>query len=298
LRDWASARSSASTPIFSQRLVHAFWEDKVMFHQIEAPVGGSLPLSFLVAVVPLAAVLVLLGVVRRPAWQASLAGIGVALALAVGVWKMPVGLALNSLASGATFALWPVMWIVFNALILYNITVVSGRFAAFRAWMLDNLPNDRRVVLVVIGFAFGCLLEGISGFGTPVAITSALLISLGFAPLDALTYTLIFNTAPVAFGALGAPITTLGAVTQIHDVTLGAMIGRQVPFIALLLPFYVVFLFGGWRAVRVLQLAWLLTDRRAVFHDVAGRDLAVPEGLASAGGPCLRARPAGPGRKA
>lgn len=221
-----------------------------MFHQIEAPVGGSLPLSFLVAVVPLAAVLVLLGVVRRPAWQASLAGIGVALALAVGVWKMPVGLALNSLASGATFALWPVMWIVFNALILYNITVVSGRFAAFRAWMLDNLPNDRRVVLVVIGFAFGCLLEGISGFGTPVAITSALLISLGFAPLDALTYTLIFNTAPVAFGALGAPITTLGAVTQIHDVTLGAMIGRQVPFIALLLPFYVVFLFGGWRAVR------------------------------------------------
>ena len=221
-----------------------------MFHQIEAPVGGSLPLSFLVAVLPLAAVLVLLGVVRRPAWQASLAGIGVALALAIGVWKMPVGIALNSLASGATFALWPVMWIVFNALILYNITVASGRFAAFRAWMLDNLPNDRRVVLVVIGFAFGCLLEGISGFGTPVAITSALLISLGFAPLDALTYTLIFNTAPVAFGALGAPITTLGAVTQIHDVTLGAMIGRQVPFIALLLPFYVVFLFGGWRAVR------------------------------------------------
>jgi len=195
-------------------------------------------------------VLVLLGVMRRPAWQASLAGIAVALVLATFVWRMPIGLGLDSLAAGAVFALWPVMWIVFNALILYNITVVSGRFAAFRGWMLDNLPDDRRVVLIVIGFAFGCLLEGISGFGTPVAITSALLISLGFAPLDALAYTLIFNTAPVAFGALGAPITTLGAVTQLSDVKLGAMIGRQVPFIALLLPFYVTYLYGGWRAIR------------------------------------------------
>jgi lactate permease len=221
-----------------------------MFHQIEAPLGGSLLLSFLVATLPLVAVLVLLGVVRRPAWQASLAGIAVGLALAVELWKMPVGLGLDALAAGATFALWPVMWIVFNALILYNVTVASGRFAAFRTWMLDNLPDDQRIVLVVIGFAFGCLLEGISGFGTPVAITSALLISLGFKPLDALAYTLIFNTAPVAFGALGAPITTLGAVTQISDVTLGAMIGRQVPFIAIILPFYVVGLFGGWRAIR------------------------------------------------
>jgi lactate permease len=221
-----------------------------MFHQVEAPVGGSLLLSFAVAALPLATVLLLLGVARRPAWQASLAGIAVALALAAGPWRMPVGLALDSLAAGAAFALWPVMWIVFNALILYNVTVASGRFAAFRDWMMHNLPDDRRVVLVVIGFAFGCLLEGISGFGTPVAITSALLISLGFRPLDALTYTLIFNTAPVAFGALGAPITTLGAVTQLSDVTLGATVGRQVPFIAVLLPFYVVFLYAGWRGVR------------------------------------------------
>ena len=103
------------------------------------------------------------------------------------------------------FALWPVMWIVFNALLLYNIAVASGRFDAFRDWVLEHLPNDRRVVLVVIGFCFGCLLEGIAGFGTPVAITSALLIMVGFPPLEALTFTLIFNTAPVAFGALGRP---------------------------------------------------------------------------------------------
>ena len=114
---------------------------------------------------------------------------------------------------GVVFALWPVMWIVVNALLLYNIAVESGRFDAFRAWVLNHLPNDRRIVLVVIGFCFGALLEGIAGFGTPVAITSSLLILVGFPALEALVFVLIFNTAPVAFGALGVPITVLGAVT-------------------------------------------------------------------------------------
>jgi lactate permease len=221
-----------------------------MFHQLITPVAGSLPLSFAVAAVPIVVVLLLLGVLRRPAWQASSAGLIVGLALAVTVWKLPAGIALSSIGAGATFAAWPVMWIVVNALLLYNVAVVSGRFDAFRAWMVHHLPNDRRVVLVVIGFSFGCLLEGISGFGTPIAITSALLIALGFAPIDALVFTLIFNTAPVAFGALGAPVITLGAVTQLHDVTLGAMIGRQLPLIALLLPFYVTVVYGGWRALK------------------------------------------------
>ena len=136
------------------------------------------------------------------------------------------------------------MWIVVNALLLYNIAVESKRFDAFRAWVLNHLPNDRRVVLVVIGFCFGALLEGIAGFGTPVAITSSLLIMVGFPALEALVFTLIFDTAPVAFGALGVPVTTLGAVTGLPAGTLGAMIGRQLPFIALLLPFYVI---GVWR---------------------------------------------------
>ncbi len=223
-----------------------------MFHQLVTPVADSLLLSFVVAALPIATVLVMLGVLRRPAWQSSLGGLVVGLAVAILVWQFPVGLALDSVAAGATFAVWPVMWIVFNALLLYNIAVVSGRFDAFRDWVLDHLPNDRRIVLVVIGFCFGCLLEGISGFGTPVAITSALLILVGFAPLEALTYTLIFNTAPVAFGALGAPVTVLGQVTGLSPVTLGAMIGRQLPFMALLLPFYVMAIYGGMRSVRAL----------------------------------------------
>jgi len=221
-----------------------------MFHQLVTPVSDSLPLSFLTAVVPIAVVLVLLGIVRRPAWQASAAGLVVAFALAVTVWRMPAGLALDSIAAGATFAAWPVMWIVLNALLLYNVSVVSGRFDSFRAWMIEHLPNDRRIVLVVVGFSFGCLLEGVSGFGTPIAITSALLVALGFRAIDAIVFTLMFNTAPVAFGALGAPVTTLSAVTQISDITLGAMIGRQLPFIAVILPFYVMVVYGGLRALR------------------------------------------------
>ncbi|MDR3530447.1 MAG: L-lactate permease [Rhodopila sp.] len=223
-----------------------------MFHQLLTPIAGSLPLSFLVAALPILVVLVMLGVLRRPAWQASLGGLVAGLVVAVLGWQMPVGLALDSVVAGAVFALWPVMWIVFNALLLYNIAVASGRFDAFRDWVLDHLPDDRRIVLVVIGFCFGCLLEGISGFGTPVAITSALLILVGFPPLEALTFTLIFNTAPVAFGALGAPVTVLGQVTGLPAVQLGAMIGRQLPFLAMLLPFYVMALYGGMRSVKAL----------------------------------------------
>ena len=210
-----------------------------MFHQLLTPIASSLPLSFLVAALPIATVLIILGVLRKAAWLASLAGLLVGLAVAVGVWQLPLGLALRAIANGSVFALWPVMWIVVNALLLYNIAVRTGRFDAFRDWVIAHVPNDRRIVLVVIGFCFGALLEGISGFGTPVAITTALLVMLGFNAREALTFTLIFNTAPVAFGALGAPITTLGAVTHLSDVTLGAMVGRQLPFIALLLPFYV-----------------------------------------------------------
>src|ERR1700681_4813469 len=149
-----------------------------MFRQLLTPVGDSLGLSFLVAILPVVAVLVLLGLLRRPAWQAALAGLIVGLIIAVSAWHMPIGFAFNSVLNGAVFALWPVMWIVVNALLLYNIAVRSGRFDAFRTWVITHLPNDRRVVLVVVGFCFGALLEGIAGFGTAVAITSSLLILL------------------------------------------------------------------------------------------------------------------------
>ncbi len=191
--------------------------------------------------------------------------------MAVTAWQMPVALALDSALDGAVYAVWPVMWIVVNALLLYNIAVRSGRFDAFRSWVMTHLPNDRRVVLVVIGFCFGALLEGIAGFGTPVAITSSLLIAVGFPPLEALVFVLIFNTAPVAFGALGTPVTMLGAVTSLPAGTLAAMIGRQLPVMAIILPFYVMALYGGWRSVRAIWPALL----------VAGASFGISQFLAS-----------------
>ncbi len=231
----------------------------IVFAQPLTPVANSLLLSFLVAAIPIAVALIALGVLRRPAWQASLAGLVAGLAVAIGAWGMPAGLAFNAVGAGMALAVVPVMWIVFNALLLYNIAVKSGRFDQFRQWMLDNLPDDRRLVLLVVAFSFGCLLEGISGFGTPVAITSALLIALGFPALEALTYTLLFNTAPVAFGALGVPITVLGAVTSLPPATLAQMVGRQLPFFALLLPFYVVGAYGGLRSISKLWPALLVS---------------------------------------
>ena len=159
-----------------------------MFQQLLTPVSDSLGLSFAVAFLPILTVLLLLGALRRPAWQASLAGLIVGLVIAVAVWRLPVGLALDATLNGIVFALWPVMWIVVNALLLYNIAVRSGRFESFRVWLLDNLPNDRRVILLVIGFCFGALLEGIAGFGAPVAITSSLLIMTGFPAMEALVF--------------------------------------------------------------------------------------------------------------
>ncbi len=242
-----------------------------MFAQVLSPIGGSLGLSFFTALLPILVVLTLLGILRRPAWQAALAGLLLALLIAVGGWTMPVNLAFNAILNGAVFALWPVMWIVVNALLLYNIAVRSGRFEAFRNWVARHLPNDRRVVLVVVGFCFGALLEGVSGFGTPVAITSSLLILVGYPPIEALVYVLIFNTAPVAFGALGAPVTVLGAVTGLPAPVLGAMIGRQLPVIAVLLPFYVMAIYGGWRSIRALWPVLL----------VAGGSFAVSQFVAS-----------------
>lgn len=223
-----------------------------MFHQILIPVFGNLFLSLIVGFVPIITVLVLLGVVRLPAWQAALAGLVVALLMAVFIWGMPIGLAANSVLDGVVFALVPVMWIVWNAMWLYNISVRSGKFDLFRRWMIHNVPADKRILMLIIGFSFGALLEGIAGFGTPIAIGSALLIGLGFPVLDALTITLVFDTAPVAFGALGVPVTTLAQVTNLHAPLLSAMIGRQLPFFAFLLPFYVMAVFMGVRSLRTV----------------------------------------------
>lgn len=223
-----------------------------MFHQLLYPVANNLFLSFLVGIIPIIVVLILLGIVRRPAWQAALAGLIVGLIVAIAVWQMPVGLAFDSTLNGFVFGLLPVMWIVWNAMWLYNIAVRSGKFDLFRRWMIYNVPPDRRILLLVIGFSFGALLEGVAGFGTPVAIASALLFGLGFPAIEAVTLTLLFNTTPVAFGALGAPVVTLAAVTGLHVNTLGAMIGRQLPIFALILPFYAIIYYSGFRSLRTI----------------------------------------------
>jgi lactate permease len=249
MSDRALARSKDQGALSAGR-----WR-RAMFHQLLTPVGNSLALSFLVAAIPIFVVLLMLGVLKRPAWQSSLVGLGVALAIALSVWQFPLNLALSATADGVAFALWR---IVLAALTLYNVAVQSGRFDAFRRWVLDHLPNDRRIVLIVIGYGFGSLLEGVTGFGAPVAISASLLIMLGFKAIDAVVYALLFNTAPVAFGSLGIPITTLAGVTALPADALGKMIGRQLPIFAFLLPFYVIFLYGGLKSVKAVFPALLV----------------------------------------
>jgi len=221
-----------------------------LFQQLLMPISHSLLGSFLVGVIPIAVVLVLLGIIRTPAWIAALSGLLVGVIIALGVWRLPANLAVSAMTEGAVFALWPIMWIVFAAMWLYNVSQRTGTFELFRKWMYKHATSDRRIQVLIIAFSFGALMEGIAGFGTPVAIGSALLIGLGFPALEAVVYTLIFDTAPVAFGALGVPITALSGVTNLPVASLSQMVGRQLPFFAFLLPFYVLLMMGGWKSLK------------------------------------------------
>lgn len=248
-----------------------------IFHQVLTPVANNLFLSFVVGFIPIAVVLVLLGIVRRPAWQAAAAGLIVGLIIAIAIWQMPINMAVSATLAGFAFALFPVMWIVWNAMWLYNIAVRTGKFDLFRRWMTHNVPPDKRILLLIVGFSFGALMEGIAGFGTPVAIGSALLIGLGFPVLDALVLTLIFDTAPVAFGALGTPITTLGSVTGLSAHSLSAMVGRQLPLFALILPFYAIVLVTGMRGLRTAWPAALVAGGSFAITQFAVSNFVGPE---------------------
>ncbi|KAI7886952.1 lactate permease [Lichtheimia hyalospora FSU 10163] len=222
--------------------------DDGLFIQELAPIRGTLVGSFFVAVIPLLVVLLFLGAFRLPAHFSSLSGLIVCIFIAIFGFHMPAQQAFQSIGNGIVFANWPIMWIVVNAMFVYNIAVRSGAFDIFRRWIVTNTPADQRVLLLVIGFAFGALLEGVAGFGTPGAICSALMSSLGFDKVDALTYTLIFDTTPVAFGALGIPVTTLANLTGLPVMSLSAMMGRQLPFVSVFLPLYAITFFAGFRA--------------------------------------------------
>ena len=228
-----------------------------MYRPVLDPAGGSLALSALFAMLPLLTLFILLGVLRMSAWKAALLSLLVALLVAVLVYPMPVGQALLAGTEGAAFGFFPILWIVINAIWVYNMTVVTGHFDVLRR-SFARISDDQRIQAVIIAFCFGALLEALAGFGTPVAITSVMLIALGFKPIKAATVALVANTAPVAFGALAVPITTLAAVTAIPEHTLAQMVGRQTPLLGVFVPMALVFIVDRWRGVRATLPAALV----------------------------------------
>ncbi|MDT5010557.1 MAG: lactate permease [Mycobacterium sp.] len=228
-----------------------------MYQQVLDPVAHSLAWSSLVAAVPLLLLFVLLGVLRVTAWIASLISLTVALLVAIFVYKMPTGQALLAGTEGAAFGFFPILWIVINAIWVYQMTVQTGHFDVLRR-SFSQVSDDQRVQAILIAFSFGALMEALAGFGTPVAVTSVMLIALGFKPIKAAVLALVANTAPVAFGAMATPIITLGKVTNLPADTLGAMVGRQTPILALFVPLALVAIVDGWRGVRETWLVAVL----------------------------------------
>ncbi len=220
-----------------------------MYQQVLDAVGGSLGLTSIFAVLPLLTLFVLLGAFRMPAQWASLISLVVAIVVALAVYSMPLGQTLDAAAWGAAFGLFPIMWIVVNAIWIYQVTVESGHFQVLRR-SFASISDDQRIQAIIIAFSFGALIEALAGFGTPVAITSVMLIALGLQPLKAAAVALVANTAPVAFGAIATPIITLGEVTDISPDTLGALVGRQTPVLALIVPLILVGMVDGVRGVR------------------------------------------------
>jgi lactate permease len=227
---------------------------RTVFHQVYNPIAGSVLASALVASVPPILLAVLLAVLRVAPWRAAITGAAAAFVLAWLVWGMPLSLTIGAATHGMAYGLWPISWIVLTAVFFYNLSVESGDFEVIHR-SLGQLTGDGRIQVLLVAFCFGALIEGVTGFGAPVAITAAMLAGLGFEPITAASLALIANTAPVAFGSLGLPVTTLGGLlapmlgsdVQTTTRALSAMVGRQLPFFSLLIPAYLVVLFAGWR---------------------------------------------------
>jgi L-lactate transport len=222
-----------------------------MWPQTYTPVSDSLWLSALVAALPIFTLLALLALARRPAWIASLAGLAAAALVAVGVYHMPVSLAASSAAYGAAYGLLPIGWIVFTAIILYRMTVETGKFEIIKD-SIGSLTGDRRLQALLIAFAFGAFIEGAAGFGTPVAVAAAMLTGLGFSPFYAAAICLLANTSPVAFGSIGTPLVALQGVTRLPMLALSSDVGRIVAPISLFVPMYLVLVMGGLKALRAV----------------------------------------------
>jgi len=230
------------------------------FQQNTQAVGDSLFLSAMCALIPLAVLFILLGGLKVRAWISGLIALGAAIVVAVALFGMPAGQALSAAVNGALFGFFPILWIVINAVWIYNLTVASGHFEVLRR-SFEKVSPDQRIQAIIIAFCFGALLEALAGFGTPVAISVVMLMSLGFKPIKAATVALVANTAPVAFGALAIPIVTLAPIAagvsddpRLSDAnaldSLGSMVGRQTPILALFVPLILVLIVDGRRGVR------------------------------------------------
>ncbi len=206
------------------------------------------PLSTIAAAIPIVVLLSLLAVRRIPAYAAALAGLAMALIVAIGVIGMPTAMAGRAALLGAAYGMLPIGWIVLNVIFLYRLTEERGVFVALQQ-MITGISSDRRMQLLLIAFCFGAFFEGAAGFGTPVAVTGAMLIGLGFPALEASALSLIANTAPVAFGALGTPVIALQGVSGLDLNALSAMIGRQLPLFSLIVPFWLIAAYCGWRGM-------------------------------------------------
>ncbi len=220
-----------------------------MYTQDFNPVSDSLGLTAIFAVLPILTLFVLLGGLKLKAQWAALIALAVAMAVAMIVYGMPVDQTGLSALEGAAFGLFPIMWIVVTAIWIYNMTVETGHFAVLRR-SFGTISEDQRVQAVIIAFCFGALMEALAGFGTPVAITAVMMIALGFKPIKAASIALVANTAPVAFGAIAIPITTLSEITGLDKGDLGAMVGRQTPFLALIVPLILIGMVDGRRGIR------------------------------------------------
>ncbi len=222
-----------------------------MYEQIYEPVAGSLVFSTIVAAIPILVLFALLAGLRLAAQWASLVTLAVALVISVVVYRMPIGLALDATLLGICFGLFPIVWIVINAIFIYNVIVDTGLFDTIRD-SLAGVSNDRRIQVVLIAFVFGALLEATAGFGTPVAITASLMAGLGFEAIYAAALALLANTAPVAFGGFGIPILTGASVAGLDTMELSQMVGRQTPLLALIIPAMLVTVMSGFR--RMLEV--------------------------------------------
>ncbi len=220
--------------------------------QTYTPIRESLGLSALVAVIPLVVLFVMLGVLRKPAWMAAASSLVSALLVALVAYGMPVKMALISALFGAAYGLFPIAWIVFTSIMLYRMAVDTGKFEIIKD-SVGGLTSDRRLQAMFIAFSFGAFIEGAAGFGAPVAISGAMLAGLGFDPFFAAGICLLANTAPVAFGSIGIPVTTLANVTGLPVLPVSAMVGRLCAMISILIPGYLIVVMSGWkRAIEVL----------------------------------------------